>query len=375
MARASQLFGSQVYSRGAMTLEALRTSIGAADFAEVMEQWQEQYAGTSKRTTDFIALAEEISGRDLDEFFETWIYTTGKPAWPAKFDLRLSGPAQRPVPGDTASFSLSSTNTGKVVQTGSIATVDLSDVLAGATLGTLPAGTALEGATLIWTVPSTAIGGTSSVSIPFMVKAGTTGTTIAATARATTLGATCVACASSVSVSTGSAPTVSGTLQVGHTVTASPGTWDSGVALTYQWLRNGKPITGATGSTYALVAADRRAKVSVVVTGSKTGYTPLSRTSATGAAVKTGKQSRRPKPAIRGTARVHRTLKVKKATYDKGVRLSYTWYANGHRVGSNRPSLKVSTAYRGKRITVRVTAKKPGYVSWTSTSAKTSKVR
>jgi hypothetical protein len=375
MSEASQLFDAQVYDRGAMTLEALRTSIGAADFAEVMEQWQERYAGTSKRTTDFIALAEEISGRDLDEFFETWIYTTGKPAWPAKFDLTLSGPDQALLPGATAAFSLTSTNTGKVAQTGSVVTVDLPSV----TLGTVPDDVTVDGTTLTWTVPETPIGGSSSISILFTVTRGSAGTTVKAVARASTLGSTCADCSSSFDVIVSDlvstpVPTTRGTFKVGRLVSAVPGTWDAGVTLGYQWLRDGKPIIGANGSAHRLVAADLHARISVVVTGSKVDHRSVSRTSDS-RRVGIGTQSRRPKPSIKGTARVHRTLKVKKAAYDKGVRLSYTWYANGHRVGSNRPSLKVSTAYRGKRITVRVTAKKPGYVSWTSTSAKTSKVR
>jgi aminopeptidase N len=31
-------------------------------------------------TADFIAVAEDASGQELDEFFEIWLYTPGKPA-------------------------------------------------------------------------------------------------------------------------------------------------------------------------------------------------------------------------------------------------------------------------------------------------------
>ena len=97
MTQASQLFGNPTYTRGSMTLAALRTAIGDVAYEEVMEQWQLRYAGESHRTADFIDLAEEISGRDLTAFFQTWIYTLGKPAWPAKFSLSLTGPSA-PVP-------------------------------------------------------------------------------------------------------------------------------------------------------------------------------------------------------------------------------------------------------------------------------------
>jgi aminopeptidase N len=36
-------------------------------------------AESNASTADFIALAEEISGQELDAFFQTWIYTPEKP--------------------------------------------------------------------------------------------------------------------------------------------------------------------------------------------------------------------------------------------------------------------------------------------------------
>jgi subtilisin family serine protease len=50
------------------------------------------------------------------------------------------------------------------------------------------------------------------------------------------------------------APTVSGTFLVGSTLTAAPGAWNMPVqyftSLSYQWLRDGIPIAGATGTSY-----------------------------------------------------------------------------------------------------------------------------
>ena len=70
-----------------------------------------------------------------------------------------------------------------------------------------------------------------------------------------------------------SPPTISGTPQVGATLTTSGGSWNpTDVNKAYQWLRDGAPITGASTSSYTLVAADEGAQISVQVTASRTGY-------------------------------------------------------------------------------------------------------
>ncbi|MDQ1574614.1 MAG: hypothetical protein QOH44_2173, partial [Actinomycetota bacterium] len=59
-----------------------------------------------------------------------------------------------------------------------------------------------------------------------------------------------------------------------------PGTWTPGtVTHTYQWLRGGVPIAGATSRIYRLTALDGGRKLTVTVTGIETGYTSVSKTS------------------------------------------------------------------------------------------------
>ncbi|WP_394278719.1 CAP domain-containing protein [Microbacterium sp.] len=75
-------------------------------------------------------------------------------------------------------------------------------------------------------------------------------------------------------------PKISGTVRVGQTVEAVRGTWATGTAYSYRWLRNGAAISGATKKTYAITAKDRGARLSVKVTGKRSGYNTASRTSA-----------------------------------------------------------------------------------------------
>jgi len=65
------------------------------------------------------------------------------------------------------------------------------------------------------------------------------------------------------------APSISGTLSVGQTLNCSEGTWSAfPTKFTYQWDRDGSPITGATGSTYVVVAADQGQALTCTVTAS-----------------------------------------------------------------------------------------------------------
>jgi aminopeptidase N len=69
-----------VYLRGGMTLHALRMEVGDDVFFRILENWAQQRSGTAASTPEFIALAERESGRQLDELFRTWLFTSGKPA-------------------------------------------------------------------------------------------------------------------------------------------------------------------------------------------------------------------------------------------------------------------------------------------------------
>lgn len=63
-------------------------------------------------------------------------------------------------------------------------------------------------------------------------------------------------------------PAISGTLEVGETLSVSNGTWDpAATSYNRRWTRNGTPISGATSSTYELVEADEGQVVGAEVQG------------------------------------------------------------------------------------------------------------
>jgi len=76
------LFSISVYFRGAWTLHALRERVGDEHFFEIIATYQNRYAHGNAEIADFIEVAEEISGRNLDGFFESWLYQANIPPKP-----------------------------------------------------------------------------------------------------------------------------------------------------------------------------------------------------------------------------------------------------------------------------------------------------
>ncbi|WP_433245505.1 M1 family metallopeptidase [Streptosporangium sp. CA-135522] len=78
-AKPEDLFNNSVYSRGAMTLHALRQRIGDPVFFTLLKTWTAQHKYGYVTTDEFVALAETLSGKQLDKLFEVWLFTPGKP--------------------------------------------------------------------------------------------------------------------------------------------------------------------------------------------------------------------------------------------------------------------------------------------------------
>lgn len=188
-----------------------------------------------------------------------------------------------------------------------------------------------------------------------------------------TSAATAAVAAGSLTTAT---PTISGTAKVGQTLSAATGTWGPApVTLAYQWLRAGVAITGATKATYVLQAADVGKAMSVKVTGKKTGYTTVSKTSAVTAKVANGTLTS-PTPTIKGTAKVGKTLTVTTGTWGpQPVTLKYQWFRSGTAIAkATSATYKLVSKDKGKVITVKVTGSKSGFTTVTKASAATKKV-
>ncbi|MCA9862592.1 MAG: hypothetical protein KC432_06215, partial [Thermomicrobiales bacterium] len=73
------LFSEVVYAGGAVFLSQLRAEIGDEAFFDLLREWNARYFHGNANSGDFRALAEEISGEDLDVFFTAWLETPWTP--------------------------------------------------------------------------------------------------------------------------------------------------------------------------------------------------------------------------------------------------------------------------------------------------------
>ena len=62
-----------------MTLQALREKVGDPTFFEILRSWYSENKYGNVSTADFIDLAEQKSGLNLGDFFQTWLYEEGRP--------------------------------------------------------------------------------------------------------------------------------------------------------------------------------------------------------------------------------------------------------------------------------------------------------
>jgi hypothetical protein len=195
--------------------------------------------------------------------------------------------------------------------------------------------------------------------------------------RFTSVAAPATECAKGVApaVTNTGAPTINGQAVVGGTLVAGPGAWSSTTPLgyTYQWLRGGAPIAGATTSSYQPGAADQGQPLAVRVTAGNGGSAQA--TSAATAPIAAGKL-KTGKPKIKGTAAVGHKLKISAGKWGPGkVRLKYQWFRGAKKIKhATKKTYKPTAADVGRRLKVVVTGSLPGYQQEKVTSKATAKV-
>jgi aminopeptidase N len=67
------LYGSVVYGKGPLFFHALREQVGDEVFDEILRTYYRRYSYQVAYPEDLMAVAEQVSGEDLDALYEEWI--------------------------------------------------------------------------------------------------------------------------------------------------------------------------------------------------------------------------------------------------------------------------------------------------------------
>ena len=75
----NQLLNANSYQKGAWVLHMLRHEIGDAIFWRGIKAYYKKYELSNALSEDFQEVMEEVSGKNLDKFFQQWLYQPGHP--------------------------------------------------------------------------------------------------------------------------------------------------------------------------------------------------------------------------------------------------------------------------------------------------------
>ncbi|MEI7420212.1 MAG: hypothetical protein WCK24_05040, partial [Actinomycetes bacterium] len=157
-------------------------------------------------------------------------------------------------------------------------------------------------------------------------------------------------------------PVVRGKSSVGSVLTTAVTPFGAGAAYTYQWLRDGVAIQGASDRRYVLTPADLGSSISFRICGSKLFFETACLDSSSNV-VALGDLGRKPSVALKFTSvKVDAVVAGRPGVWDSGVVLSYQWLRDGVPIqGDTSLTHQVSADDRGHSLSFRVLAQKTGY--------------
>ena len=179
-------------------------------------------------------------------------------------------------------------------------------------------------------------------------------------------------------------PAISGSAVVGHTLTASNGTWSgSPTSYAYHWLRCASgggscvSISGATAKTYTSVAADSGHALRVRVTATNAGGSASAESAETAVVTSPSSPKNTAAPTITGTAQVGNRLTADAGTWSGNpTSYAYDWQRCDLDVlyctdvpGASGSTYGVTNDDLGYRLRVVVTAKNANGVGTASSAA------
>jgi hypothetical protein len=172
-------------------------------------------------------------------------------------------------------------------------------------------------------------------------------------------------------------PTITGTAQVGFTLSGTDGTWtNSPTGYSYRWLANGVAIGGATNNMFLLTSAQLGAVITFEVTAYNSAGNSAPVTSVATSAVLPAVPVNSVLPVVSGTAQVGQVLSSTNGTWTNSpTGYTYQWFSNGVPIAGQIANVFTPTSAQvGEVITIEVTASNSGGNSSPAASVATSAV-
>jgi hypothetical protein len=166
-------------------------------------------------------------------------------------------------------------------------------------------------------------------------------------------------------------PALPSSVVVGEKLIAKHDAWEpSGLKLSYQWLRDGKPIKGATSRIYQTKAADYSHRISVRISGSGSQITGKTVTSKTALVMK--EFTRTGTVSVAGDLLVGAELTATPRGFSpKPDSYSYKWFRDGKAISGATEATYLTTADdAGAELSVTVSAKRKNYRNATANSGR-----
>ncbi|MDI6908323.1 CHAP domain-containing protein [Nocardioides sp.] len=174
-----------------------------------------------------------------------------------------------------------------------------------------------------------------------------------------------------------SAPTISGEAKVDSSLTLSPGTWNPEPALAFQWLADGQPIVGATGTTLDLGPELVGRVITAQVTATREGYEAVTAAAAPTVPVAPGTFTVTTAPSLDGTARLGETLTVDPGLFRPAdAEVQVQWLRDGEPVpDATGTTYQISNLDLGTRLSARITLTSAGYTTTTLDTPRSARVK
>ncbi|MFT4108090.1 hypothetical protein [Propionicimonas sp.] len=186
--------------------------------------------------------------------------------------------------------------------------------------------------------------------------AATAGTTPVDSAPSATAPRPTTTATSTDAIRPAAAPPIHGRVRYGSRLSVDAPRWGPGkVALSYQWLRDGAAVAGATGTALTLGATEIGHRISVRITGNRPGFAAVAQdTAAVGPVLGAGLHPETPQ--LRGTAGVGHTLTSLVEAWGPGtVRLTRQWFRDNEPIaGATGRTYLLSADDLGRSVRVRV---------------------